>query len=395
MVWRSWLVGSLWIAVVGCGGHKGDTSGAPQEVAVAVSAPVEASIRGFEEFTGRTEALESVEVRARVTGYINEIPFKPGSNVTKDKDLLFLIDPRPFEADLDKAEGEIAKAQAQLLRADADLERAKTLRPKGTITQEDFDRTVADQAVATAALKYANAASRQAQLNYQYTRVVAPITGRVGRPLITEGNLVVANQTVLTTIVSQGGVYAYFDVDELTWMKYDKDKAKGADAPANGAEKKRKDIEMAFVNEPGFPHHGEIDFYDNQLAKSTGTIQIRAKFDEGSQLPSGAFVRLRVPVGDPKPGLLISDRAVATDQGLSYVWVVDKDQKIVYRPVKLGNWQDNLRVVEDGLQAGEQIVVSGLQSLREGITVKTQVIPMPGSDVTLPVSHQTAPTPSK
>jgi RND family efflux transporter MFP subunit len=363
--------------VVGCGGETPSTP-QPGNIAVAVAHPVAIDVQGYEEFTGRTEATELVDVRSRVSGFLSKILFDAGKPVTAEKPL-FEIDHETFVAEVDRAQADIAKADAQLQRADADLERAKKLRPTRAISQEDFDKLAADRAIAAAALKSANAIAKTANANLKYTYINAPISGQIGRPLVTEGNLVSANTTVLTMIVSKGDMHVYFDVDELTLLKY---KKLAPDEPENAMKDPRAKIAvlMALADEEGFPHRGHIDFIDNQLNRNTGTIQIRAKFDDPqNKLVAGAFVRVRIPIGEPKPGLLISERAVMSDQGQKYVWVVDKDGKISYQKIKLGSWQDGLRVVEDGLTSNDQVVVTGIQQVREGQKVQTQEVSMPAS----------------
>jgi RND family efflux transporter MFP subunit len=375
----AFCAGSVLFFIVGCG-HEPTTAKPPESLAVAVARPISKDVQSYEEFTGRTEATESVEVRSRVSGYLAKILFEPGRPVTTGT-ALFEIDRETFEAELDRAKADIAKAAAQLQRADADLERAKTLLPKSAISQQDFDKFVADRAVAAAELQSANAAAKQANVNLKHTYINAPIDGVVGRPLVTQGNLVNANATILTTIVSKGDMHVYFDVDELTVLKYKKLAPDEPKKPQKAPPSKIP-VLMALADEEGFPHRGHIDFIDNQLNRNTGTIQVRAVFDDPqNELVSGAFVRVRIPIGEPKPGLLVSERAVMSDQGQKYVWVVGKDGKIAYQMVTLGGWQDSLRIVDTGLTAKDLVVVTGIQQVREGQEVKTQEVTMPASGV--------------
>jgi RND family efflux transporter MFP subunit len=381
----AFCAGSVLFFMFGCSREPAATKPAepaePAEaIAVAVARPVAKDVQSYEEFTGRTEATESVDVRSRVSGYLAKILFEPGRPV-KTGAPLFEIDRETFEAEVDRAKADIAKAEAQLQRADADLARAKTLLPKAAISQQDYDKFAADRSVAAADLKSANAAAKQANVNLKHTYIDAPIDGVVGRPLVTQGNLVNANATVLTTIVSKGDMHVYFDVDELTVLKYKK-LAPEEPEKAKKESSNKVPVLMALADEEGFPHRGHIDFIDNQLNRNTGTIQVRAVFDDPqNKLVSGAFVRVRIPIGEPKSGLLISERAVMSDQGQKYVWVVDKDGKIAYQKVALGGWQDGLRIVDDGLTAKDQVVVTGIQQVREGLEVKTQEVKMPASGV--------------
>jgi multidrug efflux system membrane fusion protein len=372
------------LGLLGCK-HEAIETGSPQIEAVGVAKPVAAQIAAYVEFTGRTEATNTVDVRSRVTGYLKKVQFEEGAVVTKDESKLFLIDPETFEAEVQRAEAEIARAQAQQVRTKAVLARSKALLPKGAISQEEYDQNVADVAVAEAAVKAATAVTKQSQINLSYTEIYAPITGRISRPLVTEGNLVNANVTILTTIVSEGDMHVYFDVDEQTYLTYKALAAAAAKAAGSRSDQGRgKDLKvlMALANEEGFPHAGKIDFMDNQLDRATGTIHVRALIDDPEhKLVSGLFVRVRVPIGEPKPGLLISERAVQSDQGQKYVWVVDKGGKIAYRKVKLGAWQDGLRAVDEGLTADDQVVVTRVQQVHEEEPVQTQEVPMPVSGV--------------
>jgi RND family efflux transporter MFP subunit len=338
---------------------------APQ---VTVADVVERDVTEWDEFTGRLQAVDSVEVRPRVSGYVSAVRFAEGTIVRKG-DLLFQIDPRPFQAEVDRLNAEVNRARATVQRANSELARAERLRMENAISNEEHDRRAAFAQESAAQVAAVEAAVRAAELNLEFTGVTAPIGGRVSRAIVTEGNLVSSGPgeaTLLTTVVSLDPVYAYFDADEQIYLKY----TAGGDS-SSGRRSINRRIRMALANEAGFPHEGRLDFIDNQLDGSTGTIRGRAVFrNPDGLLTPGLFVRLRLAGGGTSRGLLIQDRAVGTDLSKKFVYVVSPKNEIEYRPVTLGPVVDGLRIVRCGLQAGEPVVVSGLQRIRPGAQVQ-------------------------
>ncbi len=359
------LGGAGLLCVSGCGGAAAhDAPAATAAVTVSVVSPVQQAVADFVEFTGRTEAREFVEIRARVSGYLTEIPFRPGKEVQKD-DVLFVIDPRPYQAELDRSEATKATIEARLKRTDAELARAKELREQKVNTQADFDKAVADQAEATASLQGAIASVEKAKLDLVFTKVLAPIDGLTSRELLSIGNLVAADSSQLTTIVSLDPINAYFDVDERTALEIQ------ARIRANeGPDARKRDdvpVTLGLQTETGFPHVGVIDLVNNRVDPNTGTLSVRARFENAERiLMPGLFVRIRFQFGEPKPKLLIPERAIAQQQGQRYVYVMGTDDKAVRKEITIGRLDGANRVVEKGLTAEDRVVVSGLHRVRNG-----------------------------
>ena len=339
---------------------------------VKISQVLEREGQHYEEFTGRTDAVESVEVKARATGYLDEVKFKDGDEVKKGQ-LLFVIDDRTYKADLAKAEGEVSRLQASLERYTADLDRARRMRMGDAISREDYDKTKASKEETAAGIVSAKAAVDKARLNLEFTKVYSPIDGQLSRTILTKGNLVTQDQTLLTNIVSVDPIYAYFDVDERTVLRIQEMiREKKIDAARDA----REPVFIGTQVETGFPHEGYIDFIDNQLDAGTGTLRVRGLFPNKRHiLHPGLFVRVRVPIGNKKQTILVSDKAVAADQGKQVLYVVNSENVVEQREVQLGGLRDGLRVVEGGVKAGEWVVVSGLQRIRPGITVKAEKSP--------------------
>jgi RND family efflux transporter MFP subunit len=343
---------------------------------VMVSRPVEREITDYAEFTGRTAAVDTVEVRARVSGYLVKVNFQEGA-VVKKGDLLLQIDPRPFQAVLDQAKGQVAQWEAKLARAEADVARDERLLPKGAASQKDLDQAVADRGEARAAIQSTRAAVDQATLNLEFTRVTAPISGRISRYLITEGNLVTADTTLLTTIVSIDPMYAYFDVDERTVLRVQELIRTGRARFARDGE---VPVALALATDKGFPHQGTINFVDNQINPSTGTLRMRGVSPNADAiLTPGLFVRVRVPIGEPHRAVLVTERAIDTDQGQKVLYVVNDQNEVVSHPISVGALHDGLRVIEEGVQPGERVIVNGLLQVRPGITVEPKLVDMPVS----------------
>lgn len=347
---------------------------------VTVSQPIKRTISDFADFVSRTAAVDSVEIRARVGGYLEKINFKEGMLVKKG-DVLFEIDPRPYQAQVDYAKGQVAASEAALVKAKADNVRNRGLNQKnpGVVTQQDLDQYQAaeDQAIANVAI--AKATLETNELNLSYTKVTSPIDGRASRYDLTVGNLVQQDTTMLTTVVSIDPIYSYADIDERTVLYIRELIASGKAKSARDAEMR---VHMALANEQGFPREGIVNFVDNQVNPKTGTLRVRAVFPNKDQVMSpGLFARVRIPIGEPHEALLITDRAIDTDQGQKIVFVVDKDNKVVSRPVKLGANHDGLRVIESGLTEQDHVIVNGLQRVRPGVTVDPKMVDMPGSSV--------------
>jgi RND family efflux transporter MFP subunit len=367
------------LTLTGCGSNAAaQAAAAPPPPQVDVAQVVAKQVTEFDEFTGRFEAVERVEIRPRVSGYIASRNFAEGREVQKG-DVLFVIDPRPYEADYKHAKAQLDQARSQSVLAKSERERATKLLQSHAISQEEYDTRAAGLEQADANVEAAQAALDQAALNLSFTRVTAPISGRVSRALVTEGNLVTAGQTQLTTLVSLDPIYVRFDGDEQAYLRYSKiareavqAKQKGNEAGTTGSQ-----VLVGLANEGGYPHQGVLVFEDNELDPTTGTIRGRARLENHDRaFTPGLFARVKLMGSNKYDALLINDSAVGTDQTVRYVLVVGADNKVEYRPVKLGPIIDGLRVVSDGLHAGETIVVSGLQRVRPGAQVNPEKVAM-------------------
>ena len=364
--------------LVGCRPDAGRQPSAPPPPQVTVVAAIEKEVVEWDEYTGRLDAKESVEIRARVSGYLDKVHFEEGKMV-KAGDLLFTIDRRPYQAELDALVADRDQSQTKADLAQADAERARKLIETHAISQEDFDTRVKTAAQARSAVKGAEARAASAQLNLEFTEVRSPISGRVSRALVTPGNLIVggtAGTTLLTTVVTQDPIYAYVAVDERASLKYRRLAAQGERASAITS---RIPCELALGDEQGFPHAGEIDFVENRINASSGTVTARGVFaNEGGLMSPGMFARLRVPGSGKYKAVLIPGRALAADQALRFVYVVGGDSTAQMRPVKLGAEIDGLRVVTEGLKTGENVITEGIINVRPGAAVKP-VAPAPST----------------
>ena len=372
----------LLACLIGVGGGCGRETKivAPPPPEVSVSQPVQEPVQETLEFTGRTSAIESVELRARVTGYITKVAFNAGAMV-KAGDLLFEIDPREYQATVLRAEGDVARLRSQLARTQAEVARNQQLRPSGAASARELERAVADQGAAEGELKAKLAQLDLAKLDLDFTRVTAPITGRVSKAEITEGNLVVVGASggpLLTTVVSIDPVYVNFDADEQSLVRVQRATiARTGKATPENVQAENIPVFVALGDESDFARRGTMVFVDNQIDPSTGTIHVRAVLPNADRLLSpGLFVRVRVPVGEARSGVLINDRAVGTDQDRKYVLVVNDKNVVEYRPVKLGPTQGGLRSVADGLAANDWVIVNGIQRARPGATVAPQKVSM-------------------
>lgn len=369
---RWYLVGLLvlspgWLA--GCQpGQTAVPAAKPPEV--MVGSPVVREVTEYEYFTGRTESAERVEIRARLTGYLDKTFFAEGALV-KEGDLLFLIDPRPYKAELDRAEANLAQAQVRLRRADADLDRAQTLVRQQAISREEFDKLLGERDQARAAINVNESEVRLAKLRLDYTEVRAPFAGRISRRLVDPGNLVKADETHLSTLVALDPMYVYFDVDERTLLRQMLRKDQSA------AERATQPIQIGLVDEEGYPHAGKINFMDNGVDPATGTMWMRGQFVEPDRsIPPGLFSRVRFPLGKPYQAVLVAEQALGTDQGQRFLYTVDDQNKVSYRRVKAGRLHDGWRVIQEGLKPGERVVISGLQRVRAGLTITPKEVDM-------------------
>jgi multidrug efflux system membrane fusion protein len=346
---------------------------APPAPQVTVAQVISKPVTEFDEFTGRFEAIDRVEIRPRVSGYISSVNFTEGSEVKKG-DVLFVIDQRPYAAELKHAQAALAQAKSQLGLAKSEKARAANLLAQHAISQEEFDTRSSSDEQAEANVQLAESALETAQLNMTYTRVIAPINGRVSRANVTLGNLVTSGQTQMTTVVSLDPIYVRFDGDEQAYLRYEK---AAKDRVATGSKEAASPVLVGLADEGGYPHPGVIVFVDNEVDPQTGTIRTRAKLDNHDRaFTPGLFARVRL-LGDKKyDALLINDSAVGTDQTVKYVLVVGADNKVEYRPVKLGPVIDGLRVVREGLKLNDTIVVNGLQRVRPGSPVSPQRVAM-------------------
>jgi multidrug efflux system membrane fusion protein len=348
---------------------------APSAPKVDVARVLQQPVIEWDEVTARLEAPETVEVRPRVSGQIDSVAFIDGALVKKG-DLLFQIDPRPFEAEVHRLEAQLQQARAASVRSNNEAERGERLRTNNAISAELADSRSTTAQESRAAVAAIQAQLDLARLNLSFTHVTAPITGRVSRAEITAGNLVTADQTILTSLVSTDKVYAYFDADERVFLKYNqlsRDGKRGTTTP----------VYMGLSNEADNKHQGQMNFVDNQVNPRTGTIRGRAVFDnaDGRYTP-GLYARLKLVGSGTYAATLIKDEAVGTDLGKKFVLVVDKDNKAVYRSVDLGPKLEGLRIVRSGLEKDDRIVINGLQRVRPGSPIDPQDRPM-ASDETL------------
>lgn len=382
-----WILGpSLLMAVAivlcGCEGKRSTVARA-EEVVVPVSQPVQREVTDYVDFTGRISAVQSVDIRPRVTGYLTKMPFKEGAEVEAGE-LLFEIDPRPYQSQVESYQSQVNLYQAQLKLAKTLYARDVSInqRVPNSISQQQLDQDHAAVEEAEARVESFEKSLEIYKLNVEFTRVLSPINGQVSRYYLTLGNLVNQDTTLLTTVVSVDPMYAYFEMDEPTLLRIRR-------AANEGRIKFDEDemtmpVLMGLQGEEGFPQKGTVNFINNQVNPTTGSILVRGVFPnpapKGGQrlLTPGMFVRIRLPIGEPHPARLVIDRAVSSDQGLKYVYVLDAENKVQYRRVTTGPLQeDGLRVIEQGLEANDWVVVGALQQIRPRLPAKSERIPMP------------------
>ena len=353
---------ALVLAVAGLTGCR-DKPQAPPPPQVTVAPVIERQVADWDEFTGHFEAVNAVEVRPRVSGFVQSVAFAEGAMV-RPGDVLFTIDPRPYEAEVARAEAILEQARTRRTLADMELERAQKLVATQAISREELDARTSGRAEGDAAIRAAEAALRIARLNLEWTEVRAPISGRVSRAEITPGNLVQAGPpaaTLLTTIVSLNPIYVYFDSDEQAYLKYMRSQSGRSD---------RAPVFVGLANETGFPHQGALNFIDNRIDRSAGTVRVRAVLDNGQRIfTPGLFARVRLAGGESRRVALVQDQSIGTDQDRKFVLVLKPDNTVEYRAVSVGRVVDGLRAIEKGLAPGERVVINGMMRVRPGMKV--------------------------
>jgi RND family efflux transporter MFP subunit len=348
---------------------------------VTVSQPVSREVVDYDDYDGRIAAMETVEVRARVRGYIVKINFEDGQAVKKD-DPLFEIDPRPYEAALNVAKAQVTPAEAKKTQTQADVKRNEPLVSSGAITRAEFDKLRADADMAAAAVKANEANVVSAQLDLDFTKIVAPVNGKVSRAQVTVGNLVSGGGDILlTTITSLDPMYVYFDVDERSLLRYKNVYRKQDQAEEATVKELKIPVNVALEGEEGYPHHGVLDFADNRVNPSTGTIQVRGVLPNPKRmLESGMRARVRVPAGDAHNAVLVTERAVGNDQGRKFLYVVNDQDVVERRDVKLDRLVGGMQVVAEGIKTTDWVIVNGIQRVRDAMKVAPKRSPMPGAE---------------
>jgi multidrug efflux system membrane fusion protein len=346
---------TLALALAGCKPAPGKAPPSPAEVEVA--AVVSGPIRLSDEFNGRVASINSVDVRARVTGYVDEVAYREGDSV-KPGDLLFVIDPRPFRDALDSAKANLEREQAAAAFADIQEKRAQKLNASEAISQEEYQNRDSDLSQSAARVHEAESAVATAELNLSFTEVRSPIDGKTSRAQLTRGNLAQADQTVLTTVVSQDPIYVYFDCDEQSYLRFQERVQRG------GGVSSANPVRVALANETGFPHAGRIDFLDNAVNAATGTIRARVVLNNPDHLfTPGLYARVQLESTGTVQALLVDDKAILTDQDRKYVYVLGAGNTAQRKDVQLGPLVNGLRMVQSGLGAGDKVIVSGLQKI--------------------------------
>jgi RND family efflux transporter MFP subunit len=365
------LLGAAALAVVlagGCG-HGRQPAREAKLPEVFVTKAITAEVTDYQDFTGRLSALKTVEIRARVSGYVKEAPLKEG-DLVREGELLFQIDPTVYEAALEKAEADVQLYEAQKRLLDAQYERNRRLLG-AAVSRDEFDTTVAQRQQAIANIAAAKANVKTAKQNLDWTKVTSPLSGRAGRRLVDPGNLVNADNTVLTTVVTENPVYVYFDVDERTYEDLKDSASPGLGSWLSGL---HFPVLMRLANEDQFKHAGTVNFIDNQASPTTGTVRMRGLFQNTSgSLKPGLFARVRLPLGTPHPAVLVADEALLSDQGRKYVFVVNDKDEVVYQKVTIGQAVGGLREIKGGLAEGQRVIVYGMQRVRPGVRVEVRL----------------------
>jgi len=367
------LVLGLCLGAMGCARAPTEAPAAGP-VSVPVSQPVERYVTDYADFTARIAAVDSVQVRAYVWGFLDKVNFKEGDLVKKG-DVLFEIDQRPYQAQLDQAKAKVRQDEAQLAFDEAEYQRNVALsRTFGAVSRSELEKSAAARDVDSANIAADKAMVATRDLNLQYTKVSAPVSGRVSRYFVTVGNLIQGGDqggTLLTTIVSVDPMYAYFDVDEFTIQRA---KRLVREGKFQSADETAWPVALGLATEEGFPHQGTINFVDNQVNAKTGTLSLRGIFpNKDEALSPGFFARVRVPISPPHKALLVCERALDNDQGQKVLYVLNGKNEVVSRPVRTGQMHDGLRAIEDGLKPGERVIIDGLQQVRAGATVEPRM----------------------
>ena len=365
--------------VLAAGCHREASVAATPPTIVTVAEPLEREVTDSVYFIGRTDGSEFVEVRARVSGYLTKVLFHPGTRI-KQGDPLFEIDDRPYRVSLDQAAAELERAKARQTRTAADLARNERLVKTGAVSKESYDQFIGDQAEAAAAVKSAAAAVERAELDLSWTKIAAPISGVVSREQLTVGNLVKADQTQLTTILREDPMYVYFDIDERTLLKILELIREGK---FKSARVNKVAIRMALGNESDYSLEGFVNFVENRVDPSSGTMRIRGEFanpllkNDSVRLTAGLFGRVRFELGSPYQALLVTERAIQSDQDQKFIYVVNDKNEVERREIVLGPLDAGLRVIQHGLKPGERVIINGTQRVRPGVTVDAKLVPMP------------------
>jgi multidrug efflux system membrane fusion protein len=364
------LFSSSAILLAACNAGSGTPAATPPPT-VGVATVLARPIKAWDEFNGRVSAIDSVELRPRVSGYVDRVVYKEGSEV-KPGDVLFIIDPRPYRDTLNSAQAQLERVQSAAALASSKSKRAQTLIATQAISREEFDNSQSDLTQSAAEVRVAEAAVATAKRNLTFTEVRAPVAGRAGRAQLTVGNLALADQTVLTTVVSQETMHVYFDCDEHSFLRYREI------ARASGRRSKPYAVRVGLANEDGFPHQGSVDFTDNQLNPATGTIRVRAVIaNRDRALTPGMYAHVQLQGSGEFDALLIDNKAVLTDQDRKYVYVLGGDNKALRKDIVLGRQIDGLRVVQSGLATTDKVIVSGTQKIfYAGMVVKPETIAM-------------------
>jgi RND family efflux transporter MFP subunit len=342
----------------------------PKPPEVVIAHPVTEDVTDYEEYTGRMAPVKIVDLRARVSGYLDEVQFIDGTDVDADAPL-FRIDRRPFVAAFDQAEANVVQTDARLERARRQEARLTKLSEQKVTTIEDFEQSKYDRMEAEGALQAAKAARDLAKLNLEFTEITAPFAGRISRRLVDPGNLIRADETPLATLVSLDPVYAYFDVDERTVLQVRRLIAEGK---MTSARDRAIEVELALADESDFTLKGQVNFVDNQVSATTGTLRLRAEVDNPRKLLApGMFVRVKVPIGVPRTAVLVPEESLGSDQGQRFVYTLNDKDEVQYRRVKTGRLSHGLRVVNEGLETSDRVIVTGLQRVRPGVQVAPKV----------------------
>jgi RND family efflux transporter MFP subunit len=360
------------LALGGCRPPVASPAPPPPVPTVSVAKGIARTVTEYDDFVGRLESTQSVELRARVSGYLDKVHFKEGGEV-KQGDLLFTIDPRPYQAAVDRLQADLDRATIRADLARSEATRAEKLLASRAIASEEAEARVKALTEAEAGIRSAAAGLNTAKLDLEFTAIHAPISGRIGQALVTPGNLVSGGTntaTVLTTLVALDPIYCYVEVDERSSLKY---RSLAREGKRESALFKEIPARMGLTNEAGFPHEGKIDFVNNAIKPDTGTIRARGVFPNPDRLMApGFFARLRIPGSGKYEAVLVRDSAIGSDQGRPYVLVIGTDNKVQYRSVTTGPMEEGMRIIRDGLKPDERIVITGLLAARPGAVVNPQ-----------------------